>query len=203
MEGLNAKQRLVYDYIRTFVAEHQYPPSVREICEAVELKSTSTVHYHLSKLEEAGYITKAEGKTRSISVKNIDLIEDDTAEQENMIPIVGNVAAGSPILAEECIEEYLHFNTDGKTGEHFALRVRGESMIEAGILPDDLVVVHQQEEVNNGTIVVALLEDEATVKRLNRKNGEVWLMPENKEYSPIDGTHAKMLGEVVAVIRRY
>ena len=117
--------------------------------------------------------------------------------------MVGNVAAGTPILAQECIEEYIPFDTNGKDGEYFALHVRGESMINAGILPGDLVVVHQQKEAHNGEIVVALLEDEATVKRLNRKNGEVWLMPENPDYQPIDGRYATILGKVSAVLRTY
>ena len=122
---------------------------------------------------------------------------------ENQVPIVGNVAAGSPILAQECIEDYLTFDTGGRDGEYFALRVRGESMLGAGILPDDLVVVHQQPAANNGEIVVALLGDEATVKRLKRQGGQVWLMPENEAYSPIDGREAQILGKVAAVIRRY
>jgi repressor LexA len=116
---------------------------------------------------------------------------------------VGSVAAGAPILAEQCIEDYLTFDTDGLSGEHFALRVRGESMLGAGILPDDLVVVHQQQDARNGEIVVALFEDEATVKTLLRTDGQVWLMPENDAYEPIDGTYAQILGKVVAVIRRY
>ena len=117
--------------------------------------------------------------------------------------MVGNVAAGSPILAEECIDEYITFDTNGKKGEHFALRVRGESMLNAGILPDDLVVVHRQQDAHNGEIVVALFEDEATVKTLRRRDGHTWLMPENDEYEPIDGTYAEIIGKVVAVIRRY
>ena len=119
------------------------------------------------------------------------------------VPIVGTVAAGAPILAQECIEDYLTFDTNGREGEYFALRVRGESMLNAGILPGDLVVVHQQQEARNGEIIVALIEDEATVKRLKRKDGHVWLMPENEAYSPIDGTHASILGKVSAVIRTY
>ena len=121
----------------------------------------------------------------------------------NQIPVVGNVAAGSPILAEECIEDYLTFDTQGKAGECFALKVRGESMLNAGILPDDLVVVHRQPEANSGEIVVALFEDEATVKTLRRRDGKVWLMPANDDYEPIDGTHAQIVGKVVAVVRRY
>ena len=117
--------------------------------------------------------------------------------------MVGNVAAGSPSLAEECIEDYLTFDTGGRTGEYFALRVRGESMINAGILPGDLVVVHQGPAANHGDIVVAMIDGEATVKRLSLKNGQVWLMPENEAYSPIDGTYAQILGRVAAVVRRY
>ena len=119
------------------------------------------------------------------------------------VPIVGTVAAGTPILAQECIEDYLTFDTGGRDGEYFALRVRGESMLNAGILPGDLVVVHQQQEAHNGEIIVALIEDEATVKRLRRKDGQVWLMPENDAYSPIDGRNASILGKVSALIRTY
>ena len=126
--------------------------------------------------------------------------QDPHADQ---IPVVGSVAAGSPILAEECIEDYLTFDTQGLSGEHFALRVRGESMLDAGILPGDLVVVHRQQEVHSGEIVVALFEDEATVKTYRRKDGHVWLMPANDDYSPIDGDRAEILGKVVAVVRRY
>lgn len=121
------------------------------------------------------------------------------------VPLLGYVAAGSPILAQENIEEYLTFDTGGLTGEHFALKVRGESMLEAGILPGDVVVVHQQQMVHNGDIVVALFEDEATVKTYRRENGHIWLYPENSspEYQPIDGEGCSILGRVVAVVRRY
>ena len=163
---------------------------------AVGLKSPSTVHFHLKHLEEAGVIAKGAGKGRAISLTEAPL-------PKNQVPILGNVAAGSPILAEECIEDYLSFDTGGREGEHFALRVRGESMIDAGILPGDLVVVHSQPTARHGEIVVALLEDEATVKRLSLRNGQVWLLPENERYSPIDGTHAKILGKVTAVVRHY
>src|SRR5699024_6307164 len=112
-------------------------------------------------------------------------------------------AAGAPILAQECIEDYLTFDCGGREEESFALRVRGESMIKAGILPGDLVVVRRQQTAENGEIVVALLEDEATVKRLSRKNGQIWLLPENDDYQPIDGTNAQILGKVTAVVRQY
>ena len=130
-------------------------------------------------------------------------VAEELEGQVNRVPVVGNVAAGSPILAQECIEDYLTFDTDGVEGEHFALRVRGESMLYAGILPDDLVVVHRQQDAHNGEIVVALFEDEATVKTLRRKDGHTWLMPENPDYDPIDGTYAEIIGKVVGVVRRY
>ncbi len=197
MKQLTAKQQQIYDYIIAFTDEHGYPPSVREIGEYVGLKSPSTVHFHLKGLQSAGLITQAAGKTRAISVSS------DPVAKKDKVPIVGNVAAGTPILAEECVEDYLTFDTDGLSGEHFALRVRGESMLNAGILPDDLVVVHQQQNARNGEIVVAMLEDEATVKTLHRKNGHTWLLPENPDYQPIDGDHAQILGRVIAVVRRY
>ena len=197
MSKLTAKQQQIYDYILAFTDRHGYPPSVREIAEAVDLKSPSTVHFHLKGLREAGLISQAEGKTRAIS------ITDGSHNRKDQVPLLGSVAAGSPILAEECIEEYLTFDTNGLTGEHFALRVRGESMLEAGILPGDLVIVHQQESVRNNDIVVALFEDEATVKTLSRKNGQTWLLPENDAYQPIDGSNAEIIGKVVGVVRRY
>lgn len=196
MAELSKMQQRIYDFLVSYIQSRGYPPSVREIGEAVGLKSPSTVHFHLKHLEEAGVIEKGAGKGRAISLTAPPVPEDK-------VPIVGNVAAGSPILAEECIEDYLTFDTGGRSGEYFALRVRGESMLNAGILPGDLVVVRRQETANNGEIVVAMIEDEATVKRLSRKNGHTWLLPENDAYSPIDGTYAQILGKVAAVVRRY
>lgn len=192
-------QRRIYDYIAACIQEQGYAPSVREIGEAVGLKSPSTVHFHLKRLEEAGVIAKGAGKGRAIALTE----QAQRPQPEERIPIVGNVAAGSPILAEECIEDYLTFDTGGHGEEYFALRVRGESMLNAGILPGDLVVVRRQQTANNGEIVVALLEDEATVKRLSRRNGKTWLLPENDDYSPIDGTYATIMGKVTAVVRWY
>ena len=205
---LTAKQQQIYDFILSFTSQHGYPPSVREIGAAVHLKSPSTVHFHMKKLAESGVIVKAEGKTRSITVPGASFpglgpVAEETDPHLNQVPIVGNVAAGSPILAEECIEDYLTFDTGGLTGEHFALKVRGESMLNAGILPGDLVVVHRQQDARNGDIVVALFEDEATVKTLSRRDGHTWLLPENDEYDPIDGDTAQIIGRVVAVVRRY
>lgn len=196
MAKLTAMQQKIYDYIASCIHEQGYPPSVREIGEAVGLRSPSTVHFHLKHLEEAGMIAKGAGKGRAITLT-------ETAVPENQIPIVGNVAAGSPILAQECIEEYLTFDTHGRQEEYFALRVRGESMLNAGILPGDLVVVQRQYTARNGEIVVAMIEDEATVKTYSRRNGQVWLLPENDDYQPIDGTYAQILGRVTAVVRRY
>ena len=200
MSALTPKQQQIYDFILSYSNRHGYPPSVREIGEHVGLKSPSTVHFHLKGLEAAGLITKAEGKTRAITVCPAHGAPIPRPEQ---VPVVGSVAAGAPILAQECIEDYLSFDTGGRTGEHFALRVRGESMKDAGILPGDLVVVHQQSDANSGEIVVALFEDEATVKTLRRRDGHVWLMPANPEYEPINGDGCAILGKVVGVVRLY
>lgn len=202
MKQLTPKQQRVYNFILDFTDRHGYPPSVREIADGTGLKSPSTVHFHLKALEEAGAISKSAGKTRSITAIAAPVMEEEQSRL-NRVPVVGSVAAGAPILAEECVESYLTFDTNGLSGEHFALRVRGESMIEAGILPGDLVVVHRQQTVRNGDIVVAIFEDEATVKTFRRVDGHVWLMPENKDYDPIDGTGCGILGRVVAVVRRY
>ena len=196
MAELTSMQQRIYEYIASCIREQGYPPSVREIGEAVGLKSPSTVHFYLKHLEEAGVIEKGAGKGRAITLTVPTVPEDK-------VPIVGNVAAGSPILAEECIEDYLTFDTGGHGDEYFALRVRGESMLNAGILPGDLVVVRRQQTCSNGEIVVAMIEDEATVKRFSKQNGHIWLLPENEAYSPIDGTYAQILGKVSAVVRRY
>lgn len=210
MAQMTKMQQKIYDYIAQTLAQQGYPPSVREIGDAVGLKSPSTVHFHLKHMEEMGVINKSGRKGRAITLAQpaADTAIAPEAPQEveppaGRVPIVGTVAAGTPILAQECIEDYLTFDTGGRDGEYFALRVRGESMLNAGILPGDLVVVHQQQEAHNGEIIVALIEDEATVKRLRRKDGQVWLMPENDAYSPIDGRNASILGKVSAVIRTY
>ena len=196
MKKLTKMQQKVYDYIAQFMTKWGYPPSVREICAELNFKSPSTAHFHILNLEKKGYLEHDAGKGRAITLR-------ESPKPENQVPVVGNVAAGSPILAEECIEDYLTFDAGGDSSQYFALRVRGESMLNAGILPDDLVVVRQQQTANNGEIVVALLGDEATVKRYSRRNGQVWLLPENEAYSPIDGHDAQILGKVAAVIRRY
>lgn len=206
MKQLTEKQRLVYECIVTFQKQNGYPPSVREIAQAVGLKSPSTVQFHLNGLEQAGMIEKREGKTRTISVvkKGAPPVHPAPPEPpKNQVPLVGSVAAGTPILAEECIEEYIPFDTNGRRGEHFALIVRGESMRDAGILPGDYVIVRQQMEFRNGDIVVALFEDEATVKTYHMDRGHLWLLPENPDYQPIDGEGCQLLGRVVGLQRNY
>lgn len=195
MANLTRKQKEIYEFILAFTSEHGYPPSVREIGAAVGLKSPSTVHFHLKRLQEQGLIEKGDFKGRAIALTQ--------RPGQDRVPIVGSVAAGAPILAQECIEDYLTFDCGGRESEYFALRVRGESMLKAGILPDDLVIVRQQQTACTGEIVVALFEDEATVKRFSIQDGHVWLLPENDAYEPIDGAHAQILGKVTAVVRQY
>ena len=162
MEKLSRMQQRVYDYIAESIAEHGYAPSVREVGEALGLKSPSTVHFHIKHLQEMGLIEKSAGKGRAITLKKqlqavpvapqpVEI--DELAPRRRQVPILGNVAAGNPILAQECIEDYLTFDTGGHDDEYFALRVRGESMLGVGILPDDLVVVHRQNLAQNGQIV--------------------------------------------------
>ena len=210
MQKLTAMQQKIYDYIANTVRNQGYPPSVREIGEAVGLKSPSTVHFHIKHLEELGYISKSGRKGRALTLTEraapaaaAPAPAQEAEMPSGRVPVLGDVAAGSPILAQECIDDYISFDTQGRDGEFFALRVRGESMLNAGILPGDLVVVHRQPTAQNGEIVVALLEEEATVKRLSRRGGEVWLLPENENYSPIDGRYASILGKVAAVLRTY
>ena len=185
----------IYNYLKTVIPQQGYAPSVREICEAVGLKSPSTVHFHLKRLQEQGLIEKGEFKGRAIALTR--------PSTRNQVPVVGDVAAGSPILAQECIDDYLTFDCGGEADAHFALRVRGESMLNAGILPGDLVVVRRQQTARSGEIVVALIGEEATVKRLSHRNGGVWLLPENDAFQPIDGRNALVLGKVTAVVRQY
>ena len=216
MEKLSKMQQKVYDYIVKCVTEQGYPPSVREICAELDFKSPSTAHFHIKHLEDLGYIERGAGKGRAIALVGegikparpadpstaADFMEETEARRDR-VPIVGSVAAGSPILAQECIEDYLTFDTGGRSGEYFALRVRGESMLGVGILPDDLVVVRRQQTANNGEIIVALIGDEATVKTFKKQNGEIWLLPANPDYQPIDGRECEVLGKVVAVVRQY
>lgn len=192
MARTTTKREEILEFLRQFTQDNGYAPSVREICAAVGLQSTATVHYHLNALRDAGLISMDEMKKRTISLPG--------GGRAGRIPVVGVVTAGQPILAVENIEGYIPW--DGQAG-CFALRVRGDSMINAGILSGDKVVVRPQSTAENGEIVVALLDDSATVKRFQKKSGRVWLLPENPDYEPIDGTHATILGKVKAVIREY
>ena len=192
MARTSNKREQILNFLTQFMNEHGYAPTVREICNAVGLQSTATVHYHLNALRDAGLIEMDEMKKRAISLPD--------AQRADRIPVVGVVTAGVPILATENIEGYIPW--DGESG-CFVLRVRGDSMIGAGILDGDKVVVRPQPDAENGQIVVALLDDSATVKRLKKTGRDVWLMPENPSYEPIPGNEAKILGRAKALIREY
>lgn len=196
MKKISAKQQRILDYINEFSLSHGYPPSVREICAEMELRSPSTVHAHLKKLQEAGYLEPSDHKSRALtSVSGPSMV--------SRVPIVGRVTAGMPILAVEEHIGYVPFEPAANGGEFYALRIRGESMIGVGIMDGDLVIVRQDAEARSGDIVIALLEDEATCKTLNITADGVWLMPENPAYPPIDGTGCQILGVVKAVYREY
>ena len=192
MARTSDKQQRILEYLNEFIEENGYPPTVREICAAVGLKSTATVSYHLTELKRLGKIQSDAGKRRAISLPE--------QARNGRIPIVGVVTAGYPILATENIEGSLPWDGDSSC---FALRIKGDSMIGAGILDGDKVVVRPQPEAQNGEIVIALIEDEATCKRFHRDRTGIWLLPENPEYEPIDGTNAVIIGKVKAVIREY
>ena len=195
MKKLTASQQKVLSYLRER-AQSGFPPSVREICAATGLKSTSTVHAHLKTLEENGYITREAGLNRAISVPG--------EERSLSIPILGKVTAGLPILAVEEVEGYVPFSEEQRQGrELFALRVVGESMKNAGILDGDIVIAHHTPVAANGDIVVALLEDEATVKRFFREDGHFRLQPENPDFEPIIADELLILGRVISVVRYY
>lgn len=192
MSRTSNKSEKILQFVQQFTVENGYSPSVREIGAAVGLSSTATVSYHLRQLQEKGLLQIAEGKGRKRTVV--------AAQRSGYIPIVGVVTAGVPILAVENREGMMAWDGDP---ECFALRVRGDSMIGAGILDGDKVVIRPQQTAEDGQIVVARIEDEATVKRLSRRDNQVWLLPENPAYEPIDGSQAELIGLVKAVIREY
>ena len=207
--GLTPRQQRCLNVIRESIEERGYPPSMREIGEKVGLTSSSSVAHQLRTLEHKGYLKRDPNRPRALTVFNPDeAIIDETGIGDAMpapayVPVVGRIAAGSPILAEECIEEIfpLPKSLVGE-GTLFMLEVAGDSMIDAAICNGDYVVIRQQPTAENGEIVAALLDGEATVKTFQRKNGKVWLLPHNEQYDPIDGTHATILGKVTAVLRR-
>jgi repressor LexA len=201
MPTISERQRRILDFIKSEVAEKGYPPSVREIGNAVGLRSSSTVHGHLTKLEELGYIRRDLSKPRAI-----ELLEDAAAPRMRVVdvPLVGKVTAGTPILAVENIEEYYPIPKDFAGHEDvFMLRVKGDSMIEAGILDGDFVLVSRQETASNGEIVVALIDgEEATVKRFYHEGTHVRLQPENPTMEPLIVQDVRILGKVPGVFRR-
>ena len=192
MARTSDKQQRILEFLNEFIEENGYPPTVREICAAVDLKSTATVSYHLSELKRLGKIQSETNKRRAISLPE--------QQRSGRIPVVGVVTAGYPILAQENIEYTIPWEGDSSC---FALRIKGDSMIGAGILDGDKVVVRPQPDCQNGEIVIALLGDEATCKRFRRDKTGIWLLPENPAYEPIDGTEAQIIGKVKAVIREY
>jgi repressor LexA len=213
--GLTPRQRKVLEVIRDWVERFGYPPSVREIGDAVGLTSTSSVHHQLRALERKGYLRRDPNRTRAVDVRGPeDTTETPASAPENtaardlhpapaLVPLLGNIAAGGPILAEQAIESVFPLPREivGE-GTLFLLNVRGDSMIEAAITDGDWVVVRQQPVAEHGEIVAAMIDGEATVKTFKRRDGHVWLMPANPAYDPIPGDDATILGRVVAVLRR-
>jgi len=199
---LTNKQQMILDFLKTEIRQNGYPPTVREICDAVGLSSTSTVHAHLETLERKGFIRRAPAKNRSTEILEEDFYSN-TREIIN-VPIVGRVAAGAPILAEENIEDTFPLPIDYvKNGNCFMLHVRGDSMIDEGILDGDLVLVRQQQDANDGDIVIALLDDSATVKTFRRDGENIQLIAANPDFEPIVVKECDIQGKVIGLYRRY
>ncbi len=197
---ISDKQREILEYIKKEILNRGYPPAVREICEAVDLKSTSSVHSHLETLAKNGYIRRDPTKPRAIEIidENFNLSRREMVN----VPIVGRVAAGQPILAVENIESYFPIPAEFMPNEEaFMLRVKGESMINAGILDGDNILVKRQKDANNGDIIVALVDDSATVKTFYREDGQIRLQPENDAMEPIIVSDCEILGKVFGVFR--
>lgn len=206
---LSARQRRILDFLRDWVDRHGYPPSVREIGEAVGLVSPSSVAYQLKALERKGYLRRDPNRPRAVDVRHPGALAGPRAQAQPAgptpayVPMLGRIAAGGPILAEEMIEDVYPLPKElvGE-GTLFLLQVKGDSMIDAAICDGDWVAVRQQPEADNGDIVAAMIEGEATVKTYRRREGHVWLVPQNAAYEPIPGDQASILGKVVAVLRR-
>lgn len=197
MEKLKPKEQKVYDYIAKSLRDNGYAPSVRDICRDLGYKSTSTVHMYLNRLDMFGYISKDDGKSRALK------LTDDTMPKVSAVPLLGVVTAGQPILANENLEGYVGYMSKRDTDSLFALRVKGESMIDAGILDGDIIIAEKTCYAENGEIVVAMIDDEATVKRFFRENGKYRLQPENSTMQPIICDEVLILGKVVAIQRNY
>lgn len=197
---ITAKQQEILEYIKETILKKGYPPAVREICEAVHLKSTSSVHSHLETLEKNGYIRRDPTKPRTIEI--IDDCFNLTRREVVNVPLIGTVAAGQPLLAEENIENYFPVPVEMlPNNQTFMLRVKGESMINAGIFDGDQIIVEEQNTARNGEIVVALLDDSATVKRFYKENGHYRLQPENDALDPIIVNEVTILGKVIGLLR--
>jgi repressor LexA len=206
---VSERQREIYDFIVAYARKHGYPPTVREIGARVGLASPSTVHVHLAKLEQAGYLRRDPTKPRALELVGCDRGEAAPAGRvAPVLPLVGEIAAGSPLLAEQNVEDYLAVPEPLAKGEdEFLLRVRGDSMIQVGIMSGDYVVVRRQQTAANGDVVAALVGDdetasEATVKTFYRENGRIRLQPENDELEPLYPEHVQILGKVVGLFRR-
>lgn len=223
--SLSDRQRRIYECLRNTTNMRGYPPSIREICQATGLASTSTANYHLRKLEEMGFIQRVPGMPRAIQVIDVDKVPEPTPppapevpasapvieitssaiddEETAVVPLLGRIAAGTPILAEENVEDVMSLpRTIVGYGSLFMLNVVGDSMINASICDGDWVIVRSQQSAENGDIVAALLDDEATVKTFKRNRAGVWLLPHNPAYDPIPADDARIMGKVVAVIRK-
>ena len=210
--NLTERQRRILEVIRASVASRGYPPSIREIGDEVGLTSTSSVAHQLRALERKGYLHRDPNRPRAVNVRGADgtpyapqteVVGSDALPEPTYVPVLGRIAAGGPILAEEAVEEVFPLPRElvGE-GSLFLLKVVGESMVDAAICDGDWVVVRQQNVADNGDIVAAMLDGEATVKTFKRTSGQVWLMPHNPAFDPIPGNDAVILGKVVTVIRR-
>jgi len=202
-DELTKKQQCILDFIKEEVALKGYPPSVREICDAVGLKSTSTVHGHLTRLEKKGYIRRDSTKPRAIELLGAEDNVVPFHRSTTYVPIVGNVTAGEPILAVENVEESFPLPAEFvDNGDYFMLQIQGDSMIEAGIFDRDYVLIKQQEDAINGDIVVAMIDDHATVKTFYKESNRFRLQPENQTLDPIYSDHVDILGIVKGVYRK-
>jgi repressor LexA len=201
------RQRAILEYLHEYVEEHGYPPTVREIGQAVGLRSPSTVHAHLAQLERAGLLRRDPTKPRALELTDRRRADQAEETETRRLPLLGQIAAGGPLLAEQNVEDELGVPEPLSEGADFLLRVKGDSMVDAGILDGDIVVVQRRQDARNGEIVVALAgddesADEATVKRFFREDGRVRLQPENQALEPIYARHVQILGKVVGVFRR-
>lgn len=203
MSDLKPKEQAILNFIRESIEENGYAPAVRDVCAALHIKSTSTVHMYMQRLEQKGYITRSDGKSRAIRME--ETTDGEREENTYRVPVLGQVAAGIPIMTIQNFDGYLDYSTGKKYDRDslFALKIVGTSMIEAGILDGDFVVVEQRPYADNGDIVVAMVEDSATCKRFYKEKGHFRLQPENSEMEPIIADEVSILGKVVACIRYY